>query len=288
MNPAPTSACAVPGAVESDRAWSVEQHAIEPIPASDRHGDPWELFKMWIGANVNYVVVVTGSLVVAQGLSFQQSISAILAGNLLGCTIVGLCSTMGPRTGTAGILGSRTSFGQLGASVPMFISLVSALSWFSIQSVVATQGLEVLMTTAGYAHPSVTWVALLLVLAAEIALAIYGHATIIAAERYIAVVLALLFAGLGILVLPRLSVADFGAASPGASTQHWLLAVSIIAAFPIGWANFASDYSRYLPASTGWKKVALCAGGGQFIALTLCQTVGVLYGMALHLSLIHI
>jgi nucleobase:cation symporter-1, NCS1 family len=48
--------------VEADKAWSIEQHAIDPIPSSDRHGTPIELFKMWIDANINYVVVVTGSL----------------------------------------------------------------------------------------------------------------------------------------------------------------------------------------------------------------------------------
>jgi len=41
--------------VEADKAWSIEQHAIEPIPAADRHGTPVELFRLWIGANINYV-----------------------------------------------------------------------------------------------------------------------------------------------------------------------------------------------------------------------------------------
>jgi NCS1 family nucleobase:cation symporter-1 len=49
-------------AVEADKAWSIEQHAIDPIPRKDRHGTPAELFKMWIGANTNYVVVVTCSV----------------------------------------------------------------------------------------------------------------------------------------------------------------------------------------------------------------------------------
>ena len=31
---------------EADKAWSIEQHAIEPIPASDRHGTPIELFRL--------------------------------------------------------------------------------------------------------------------------------------------------------------------------------------------------------------------------------------------------
>jgi NCS1 family nucleobase:cation symporter-1 len=60
--------------VEADRPWSIEQHAIEPIPNADRHGSPAELFRLWVGANVNYVVLITGSLAIVQGLSLVESI----------------------------------------------------------------------------------------------------------------------------------------------------------------------------------------------------------------------
>ena len=120
--------------VAADKAWSIEQHAIDPIPLKDRHGTPAELFKMWIGANTNYVVVVTGALALSQGLSLWQALAAILVGNLLGCFTLGLTTIMGPRTGTSGIMTSRSSFGQLGSFLPKAVSLVSALSWFSINS----------------------------------------------------------------------------------------------------------------------------------------------------------
>jgi NCS1 family nucleobase:cation symporter-1 len=272
-----------PGVVVADQVGSIEQHAIDPIPPADRHGTPLELFKMWIGANINYVVVVTGSLVYAAGLDVWQSVSAILAGNLIGCSVLGLSSIMGPRTGSAGIVTSRTSFGQAGAALPMAISLVSALSWFSIQSVVATQGLEELFRLGGLSGPVFVWIALAIVLAAEIVLAVFGHATIIAAEKWIAGVLALLFAGLAVFAIQHVS-ADALALDPGhhANFAVWLIAVGIVLSYPIGWANFASDYSRYFPATVGWKKVALCAGGGQFVALVPCQIIGVFFAIAVH------
>lgn len=268
--------------VDADKAWSIEQHAIEPIPASDRHGTPIELFKMWIGANVNYVVIVTGSLAYAQGLSFLQSISAILIGNLVGCAVLGLCSIMGPRTGTAGIMSSRSSFGQAGAFLPMAISLISALSWFSIQSVVATQSLEELFKIGGFTGSPVIWISLAIVLAAEILLAVYGHATIIAAEKWIAVVLVLLFAGLACFVVPHLPpLAAPGRPGTTAPLTTWLVATGIIFSYPISWANFASDYSRYFPEQESWRRIVLCAGGGQFVALVFCEVIGVLFAVAL-------
>jgi NCS1 family nucleobase:cation symporter-1 len=269
--------------VRADKAWSIEQHAIDPIPAADRHGTPIDLFKMWIGANINYVVVVTGSLVYAQGLTFWQCIAAILVGNFVGCTVLGLSSITGPRTGSAGIVASRTSFGQIGAFLPMFISLVSALSWFSIQSVVATEGLEELFRTAGLAGSYLIWLSLAIILAAEILLAVLGHATIIAAEKWLAAVLAILFCGLAWFVIPKVPAGALSLhAGGGVTMTTWLVAVGIILAFPISWANFASDYSRYFPETVSWKKIALCAGGGQFIALVFCQVIGVLFAVALN------
>ncbi|WP_109480202.1 cytosine permease [Paraburkholderia sp. C35] len=268
--------------VDADKAWSIEQHAIDPIPREDRHGTPAELFKMWIGANTNYVVVVTGALALSQGLSLWQALLAILVGNFFGCFVLGLTTIMGPKTGTSGIMTSRSSFGQLGSFLPKAVSLISALSWFSINSVVATQALETLLKMGGFHSHAVVWVSLAIILAAEIVLAIFGHATIIAAEKWIAIVLAVLFAGLAAFVVPHTSLAMASQINHGGgSFSTWLIAMGIVFSYPIGWANFASDYSRYFAAETSWKKIVLAAGGGQFVALMFCEVIGVLFATAL-------
>jgi NCS1 family nucleobase:cation symporter-1 len=260
----------------------VERHAIEPIPTSDRHGSPGELFRLWVGANVNYVVLITGALAVVQGLSLQASLAAIVVGNLLGCAVVGLASIMGPRTGTAGIITTRTSFGQLGAVLPIVISTLAAIGWFSINSIIATDSLAKLMTMMGL--PESQWVgvvAMLLVLAAEIVVAIFGHATIIAAEGYVAVLLVLLFIGFALMILPHLDARSLTASSREGGFGAWLLVTGLIFSYPLSWTNFASDYSRYLPEQTSWRRIAWAAGGGQFVALVFCEIIGVLFALAL-------
>jgi NCS1 family nucleobase:cation symporter-1 len=268
--------------VEADKPWSIEQHGIDPIPAADRHGSPQELFRMWIGANVNYVVVLTGALAVTRGLSLWAAIAAVLLGNLLGCAVLGLASIMGPRTGTAGIVTSRVSFGQLGAFVPIAASTVAALGWFSINSVVATQSLEQVLHLAGLPDgAALSWASMLVVLVAEILLAIYGHATIVAAEKWLAVLLLVLFAGGLYFVLGRIDWAHAaGGARHPASTGDWLLVLGLVFSYPISWTNFASDYSRYLPARTSWWAIVKSAGGGQFVALVFCEIIGVFFAMA--------
>jgi NCS1 family nucleobase:cation symporter-1 len=277
------SECGQRRIVEADKPWSVEQHGIDPIPEVDRHGSPAELFNMWIGANINYVVLLTGALAVTKGLSFWGAISAVLVGNCLGCTVLGMASIMGPKTGTAGIVASRTSFGQLGAVLPISASTLSALGWFSINSVVATQSLDQLFHLVGVPPSAVvSWAALLIVLIAEILLAIYGHATIIAAEKWIALVLIVLFTGLLIIVYPQIHWAQAPAAMPSSTSQFgtWLLVMGLVFSYPISWTNFASDYSRYLPRRTPWQSIVRYAGGGQFVSLVFCEIVGVFFAMA--------
>lgn len=268
-----------------DVAFQVEENSIDPIPEDQRHGNPKSLFPMWIGANVNYVVLLNGIVVVALGLSLWQSIAAILVGNILGCTVLGLASIMGPRTGTAGIVTSRTAFGQLGSYLPIIVSVISVLGWFSINSVVATEALMQAVTTVFHVDASgsiLMWFCLAVVLVLEIVIAIYGHATIMASEKALAVVLGVLFFGLLFFVVPAIDFSSLGTTvAKSGDWKTWVIAVGIIFAYPISWVNFASDYSRYYPRETSSKMVALCSGGGQFVALTFCEVIGALFCVAI-------
>ncbi len=272
-----------------DQVGKIEQNDLEPIALKHRHGSPKDLFGMWIGSNTNYVVMLNGVLMITLGLSFTQAIWAILIGNIMGCAVLGMASIMGPRTGTAGIATSRASFGQLGALLPTFISTLSVLGWFSINSVVATMGLQELFKMAGAPDTQwLMWICLAIVLVGEITLAIYGHATIIKAEQWLAVILAIMFVGLFFFMVPNMDwhfastiVEGDGVTSWGT----WLLAMGIIFSYPISWTNFASDYSRYFHPDVSWKKVALYAGGGQFTALVLTEFVGIVLGVVMISSL---
>jgi NCS1 family nucleobase:cation symporter-1 len=159
---------------------------------------------------------------------------------------------------------------------------VAALGWFSINSIIATQSLAQVMARIGLpASPALSWGAMLIVLAAETLIAIYGHATIIAAEKFVAVALFLLFAGFLAIVVPHVDWARAmsGPAQP-AGFGVWLVVVGLVFSYPISWTNFASDYSRYLPRDTPWRRVAAAAAGGQFVALVFCEIIGVIFATA--------
>lgn len=272
------------GHSEIDKVGKIEQNDLEPIALKHRHGSPKDLYGMWIGSNTNYVVMLTGTLLVGLGLGFWPALIAVILGNLMGCTVLGMSSIMGPRTGTAGIVTSRTAFGHLGAYLPTIVSTLSVLGWFSINSVVSTMGLEEIITMATGIGKSgaLMWICLLIVLVAEITLAIYGHATILKAEQWLAVLLGIMFIGFFLFLVPQTdwSFASYVEEGPGVTTWGtWLLGLGLVFSYPLSWANFASDYSRYFDPEVDWKKVAFFAGAGQCTALTLVEFVGIVFGI---------
>lgn len=266
-----------------DIAGKIEQNDLIPISAEHRHGKASDLFGMWVGSNVNYVVMVTGTLLITLGLGLWESFAAILIGNILGCFIHGVLSLTGPRSGTSGIMISRTSFGQGGAFLPVIINTIMVFGWFLTNTVVATLGLEQVFTMLG-APDSIASkiIALLIVVIAEIILAMYGHATILKFEKIIAIVLAAVFFVFLLFLLPNMNWNYVGTGSKTAgSFGNWLLGLAAIIAYAVSWANFAGDYSRYLPAKTDRKKVVLFAGVGLGLPLILIESVGILFGVVL-------
>jgi NCS1 family nucleobase:cation symporter-1 len=167
--------------------------------------------------------------------------------------------------------------------VPTIISAISVLGWFSINSVVATDGLNEIIKLAGAPDSKIIlFIALLFILAMEIIVAIYGHATILKLEAWIAIVLGVLFFIMFLFMVPKMdwSFASTIEDGPGLTQWGmWLLGMGIMFSYPISWTNFASDYSRYYAPDTPWKKIALYAGGGQFTALVLTEFVGICVGI---------
>lgn len=259
-----------------DEPWKVEQNELDPIPLHKRHGNPWELLGMWFGGNVNYQVITTGLLLGTLGLGLWDCVTAIIIGNLLGCAILGLASIPGPRTGNAGIVTSRASFGQKGSYLPKVISLFAIIGWFCISTMIGILALEELFITFGVAESvGLKIFCAILVAVIEVLIALYGHASIVKYETAMSFLLGVLFIGMFLFMLPKINWAFAG--DPAADRfQMWIVAVGIAFSYPLSWTNFAGDYSRYLPYNSNWKTIAWSAGMGQFFALVFCEILGVL------------
>lgn len=270
-----------------DPIFGIEVHGLDPIPLEHRHGKPGELFWTWLGGNFNYLALTTGALTILFGLSLWQAIAADIVGSVLGAIVFGFCGIFGPRTATATIVNTRAAFGLNGNYIAAAVSWLAASGWVAVNSVLAVLALVQLAGVVGLGTGLAVQIAsVMIVMAAQIVIALFGHATVIASERIFAVISALLILGLIFFVLPKMNWAYPQAKVLAGSTilGTWLLGLSVIFAGPLSWMNYASDYSRYFPTSTSWKSIVFMSGLGMLVSTGLGSLIGTVLATLVDMS----
>src|SRR3989449_7575728 len=264
----------------SDALFKVETHGIDAIPEAERHGRPAELGFLWAGAFVNYASLLTASLLTTYyGLGVWDGLFAVLIGTLAGAVILGLLSNTGPKSGQPQIVFTRRIFGNRGAYPGAVLTLFLGVGWFAVDTVIAALAGVQLLRVAGI-HPDVAgkflfpWV--LVIAAASVAVAVYGHRTIKVFETFGAVA----FAAISLLLFALLAGQMHWSAGATAAGNDYLgafvLGVMSCFALVASWYPFASDYSRYLPANSSIRAVTSWPIVGVTLPMLLLGLVGLL------------
>lgn len=269
----------------NDQAFAIETNGINSIPLTERHGTPRDLFWIWFAANVGFTYIIIGSLAVVLGLGFWPAAAAVVIGNLV-YFLVGLAAIPGPKAATATIVAARSAFGVLGTLPSTFLSWITVVGWEAVMVVIGTLSLSEIAVIVGLPEGNVTRAAsLVIVMVATFTVSIWGHATILAMNKILSVLLGVGTLIMGILVLPHLDVSFAGGELAAPSTlATWLIAVTIIAALPLSWVNYPADYSRYLSPSTSSRSIALNTAFGSAIPAVLIGLVGVAAATATDMS----
>ena len=259
-------------AIYGARVAEVEPFGIEPIAANERHGNPGDLFGLWFSANAETATWSVGILTAAlYGTSLGGAIAGILIGNAVGYALLGLLSTFGPRWGLPQMMQSRLAFGYYGNAAPAGLSFLAGIGWFAVNSVL---GAYALGTLAHLAYlPALT-----IMLAIQVAIVVYGYNMIHLFERLSLVALACGFVLLGLATVQRTDwLAPFDPRAPlaaGGEIAGIVLALALSFSYVIGWVPAASDYSRYLPATTRPSAIWTWVFLGGFIPCTLLEIMG--------------
>jgi NCS1 family nucleobase:cation symporter-1 len=262
----------------ADRPWSVETAGIESVAENDRHGTSFELFWVWLGANIGIVGIIYGAILSTLGLNLWQGAAAAVVGTVLSFVLVGVLGVAG-KWGGAPMLGlSRVPFGRKGNLAPALVSWISLLGWETVTAVIAAYAVLALLATTWHIVPTSAWmlVCLLAVATAALVQGRLGHATIVSVQCFVTWTFGLLT----LAVLPWLVVRTHWSAVFSAHPGSWLAVlggVAIVAASTgISWTNLSADYSRYLPrrargaAIVGWTTL------GSAIPATMLIIVGML------------
>lgn len=249
---------------------TVETHGIAPVPTTNRYGSARRLFTVWFAPQVNMTVLFTGTLAFTLGLGFWLGLLAMTVGTVLGSLVVAYLSTWGPRTGTAQLPNARMAFGG-GVAVVAVIQWLSAIAW---DGLVGLFGGEALAALLGIPF----WVAVLIVLAVQGAVGVFGYEVIHRVQAIMAVILTVVFAVFAVRLLGGHEVV-----SPATETGPGLIAafameVTIALSLSVSWAPYASDYSRYLPVRTSRSAVFGYTFAGLTLAYIAVQGIGIAAG----------
>ncbi|MFJ5292551.1 purine-cytosine permease family protein [Streptomyces sp. NPDC088348] len=260
--------------VSSDEVFQVETHGIDPIPDGERHGSAKDLFWLWFGSNLTFTYVINGALAVGFGLSFWQATAVVVIGGLT-FFVISAAGLSGIRTGTATLVISRASFGVLGNFPAGLLNWIVSIGYTIVNTVVGTLALEALFADLGWhgGGDTARALALVITLAVTFAVAMWGHATVQFAERWMAYVLA---AGFGVLLVFLLPGATTGASSGGTpGFSGWTLAFVVMLAGPFSYLPMPADYTRYLPRETSLRSLTWTGALGGLISSVALGVAGV-------------
>src|SRR2546430_469981 len=223
---------------------------------------------------MNMTGVFTGSLAIVFGLGFWLGLLAMVIGTVLGSLPVAYLSTWGPRTGTGQLPASRMAFGAT-VVLPAIVQWLSSIAWDGLVGLFGGEALATLLHIP-------FWLGVLIVLALQGAVGIFGYELIHRVEAVMTVVLVVTFA---VLTIKLLSGSHQIVTPPtvhhGALAGSFVLEVTVALSLAISWASYASDYSRYLPASTPRKPVFWYSLGGIVLGYICIQAIGIAGAKAL-------
>jgi NCS1 family nucleobase:cation symporter-1 len=215
---------------------------------------------------------VLGALMPTVGLDFRWGLLALVAGNVLGAFPVALLATLGPRTRLTQIEISRFAFGKTGTRVPAALNWLCAVGWDAVNNVPSVLAIVALVARFGFTVPF--WIGLAILAAIQLTASVCGHHVVQVIAKYTTYVLLVVFAITGIVAIAR--GGGFAPAQHPFSIASLMLGTAVIAGSTLGFAPYASDYSRYLPPRTKPLTIFILAFSGLTISALAIELCGLL------------
>jgi len=262
---------------ELDRALSVDQHGIEPIPDRDRDSTAWQQFWIWFGANMAPLQWVVGAIGPQLGLSLIQSIVIMVVGQAAGALIFGVFTLMGKRTGVAQFALSRMAFGRRGNNVPSIINGVITLAWIGIYTYIVLDLATYCLHKLGLpdTHATEYGVAAVIMIV-QLVVGTLGFYAIRTFEKWTVPVLAAVMAVMTVLAFSKGHIVWNHSTVHGSgliiAATELMTVVGI--GWGFGWSAWASDYSRFTRRDVTEKRLYWASALGTFIPLSWLGVLG--------------
>jgi purine-cytosine permease-like protein len=252
------------------RATEVEQHGIDTIPDAERTSGPFDLFRIQFGGANTFATVILGTFPVLLGLSLGEAVAATLLGVVVGAVILMPMGLFGPRTGTNNAVSSGAHFGVRGRVLGSFLSLLTAIAFYSISVWVSGDAIVgAAVRLFGIEDSDLLRGVIYAVLGAlVIVVVIYGYQFMLLVNKVVVLANTALML---LAIVAYASIFDFGYQSPGyALGSFWptfILSALIVMGNPISFGAFLGDWSRYIPNGTSTARLMGATFLGQLATL---------------------
>jgi purine-cytosine permease-like protein len=249
----------------------VEGFGIDTIPDADRTSTPRDLFRIQFGGANTFATVLLGTFPIAFGLSFWEGVAATVLGVLVGTLFLMPMGIFGPRTGTNNAVSSGAHLGVSGRIAGSFLSLLTAIAFYSISVWVGGDALVGAFVRLFGAEDSqalrISLYALLGIIV--IVVVVFGYQFMLLVNR-VAVWANSILMLLAIVAFAGVfdpSYSGSGEYLLGAFWPTFILSALIAMSNPISFGAFLGDWSRYIPRGTSNAKLMLATLGGQTMTL---------------------
>ncbi|TDW29407.1 purine-cytosine permease family protein [Cryobacterium psychrophilum] len=250
----------------------VEQHGIDTIPDADRTSTWVDLLRIQFGGANTFATVLLGTFPIVLGLSFWQAVIATLCGVLVGSLFLMPMGLFGPKTGTNNAVSSGALFGVRGRVVGSFLSLLTAIAFYSISVWVSGDALVGALTRLVGVPDSIglRTVVYGVIGIIVIVVVVFGFQFMLLVNKTAAIANTALI----LLAIVAFSGTFDAGYNPGVDAYalggFWptfVAAALIVMSNPISFGPFLGDWARYIPKSTPPRKLFLGTFLGQLLTL---------------------
>jgi nucleobase:cation symporter-1, NCS1 family len=132
--------------LQDDRASSLSNHDLLPVPQEERTWKTVNFATMWMGVINNIPTYATIGGLVVLGFSPWQVIGIIFTASLILYGALALNGHAGSKYGIPFPVLIRTSYGTLGANIPAVVRGIVAIVWLGIQAYAGSAAINIAIT----------------------------------------------------------------------------------------------------------------------------------------------
>ena len=254
------------------RVTEIEQHGVDTIPPEHRHSGPRDLFRIQFGGANTFATIILGTFPILLGLSLWEAVAATVVGVVVGSLVLMPMGLFGPLTGTNNAVASGAHFGVRGRVLGSFLSLLTAIAFYSISVWVSGDALVgALIRLFGVSDSDVLRGVIYALLGAMvIVVVVYGYAFMLLVNKIVVVGNSVLIV-LGIVAYSGQVDLSYdpgaGAYALGSFWPTFVLSALIVMGNPVSFGAFLGDWSRYIPRRTTPRSLLLATVGAQCATL---------------------